>query len=191
MPCNLISRRPVFSLAALAGLIGIATLVTMAPGLAQDPPARHRERPSEGRTTREGGLARGQVEPNTEEGTEEGQPRIRPEAKNSRVAPLVAPPRDGTWKLGVHAYNTDTGVVVTRVQSRGPAWQVGMERGDRIVSVNGFQVGWVQDQLYPLGDELQRQADRSGYVTLLVQNVRNNELLNLQVELDRPRGRRD
>jgi hypothetical protein len=39
--------------------------------------------------------------------------------------------------------------------------------------------------LYPLGYELQRQAGSRGEVLLLVQNVRNSELQNLSVRLDR------
>ncbi len=62
-----------------------------------------------------------------------------------------------------------------------------VRKGDRIVTVGGYQVGWVEDRLYPLGAELQRQAGRRGDVTLLVQNVRNDRLLNLHLQLDRVR----
>lgn len=48
-------------------------------------------------------------------------------------------------------------------------------------------IGFVDNQLFPLGHELQRQANRRGEVTLLVQNVRNNRLLNIPVGLDRGR----
>ena len=54
----------------------------------------------------------------------------------------------------------------------------------RIVNIGGYQVGFVEDYLYPLGFELQRHADRRGNVTLLVQNVRNDELMSMRVRLD-------
>jgi S1-C subfamily serine protease len=79
--------------------------------------------------------------------------------------------------------------VVTRVAPDSPAARHGLERGDRIVSVGGYQVGYVGDLLYPLGYEVRRQADGRGEVLLLVQNVRDKELLNLTVQLDQPRGR--
>jgi len=101
---------------------------------------------------------------------------------------LLPPGRErGQWKLGVYAYNTDTGVVVTQVVPPSAAARLGLERGDRIVTVDGFQVGWVRDRLYPLGAELQRQAGRRGEVTLLLQNVRNGNLLVRDVRLDWPR----
>jgi S1-C subfamily serine protease len=107
----------------------------------------------------------------------------RPEARD--LQPRWIPPR-GDGKLGVWAYNTDTGVVITRVAPGSAAARSGLEQGDRIVSVGGYQVGYVGDLLYPLGFELRRHADRRGAVLLLVQNVRNSELVNLPVQLDRP-----
>ena len=62
----------------------------------------------------------------------------------------------------------------------------GSTPADRIVNVGGYQVGYVGDLLYPLGFELRRQADGSGRVLLLVQNTRNEDLVNLTVQLDRP-----
>ena len=66
-----------------------------------------------------------------------------------------------------------------------PAWDAGLETGDTIVTVDGYQIGFVNNQLYSLGDELQRRADRYGRVTLLVQNRRNGRLVNVDVQLDR------
>lgn len=45
------------------------------------------------------------------------------------------------WTMPL-ASNTDTGVVVTRVVPRSAASRLGLEPGDRIVTVGGFQVGW-------------------------------------------------
>jgi len=104
----------------------------------------------------------------------------------TRVQPRIAPPpRD--YVLGVYAYNTDEGVIVTGVVPGSPAARSGFERGDRIVSVDGFQVGYVKGTLYPLGREIRLRSDRRGQVTLLVQNVRNQSLLNLDVRTGRGR----
>lgn len=118
-----------------------------------------------------------------EEGTEEGMPRaetVPPRLPGERFALLQ-------WKLGVYAANTDTGVRITRVLPGSAAFRAGLERNDKIVAVDGYQIGYVNGRLYPLGEELQRRAGRSGRVTLLVQNWRDNDLLNVEAQLDRQR----
>lgn len=182
-----------------AGLLLLAAaLVYGAPATAQDDRDRRRD---QGRQVavepdaeedagrgREGGIPRAQVEPGDEqEGTEEGLPELRSAPGERRVAPYFLPPDRQRWRLGVFAHNTDTGVVITRVLPGSAARRAGLERGDRIVTVGGYQVGWVEDRLYPLGAELQRQAGRRGDVNLLVQNVRNDRLLNIHLQLDRVR----
>jgi S1-C subfamily serine protease len=119
-------------------------------------------------------------------------PGARDARPRTEVSPRWFPPPgrpdfDSTWRLGVWARNTDTGVVITRVVPGSAAASHGLEEGDRIVAVNGYQIGWLRDRLYPLGEELQRRAGRRGFVSLLVQNVRNQELLPLDVQLDRQR----
>jgi predicted metalloprotease with PDZ domain len=115
-----------------------------------------------------------------------------------RIAPGFPPfPPPARWWLGVYAYNTPTGVVITRVVPNSPAARASLEPRDRIVTVEGYQVGYLQRRLYALGPELQLRADPSGRVLLLVQNWRNDELTNMNVRLaparlrmpDRPRGR--
>jgi hypothetical protein len=153
---------------------------------------REAERPPADR--REGGIPRAVIAPQEEpvgpEGTLDGMPQLQLERERDgrRISPQWLPPdRRGRWQLGIFARNTDTGVVVTRVLQRSAARRAGIEPGDVIVAIRGFQVGWVEDRLYPLGDELQRQADRAGFVSLLVQNVRNRRLVNIPVQLDRVR----
>jgi membrane-associated protease RseP (regulator of RpoE activity) len=138
-------------------------------------------------STREGGIPRDALGPERERDREDGLEEGTPDTADARFKekmPRWRPPR-GDWKLGVWAYNTETGVVVTRVAPGSAAAREGLEPGDRIVSVGGYQVGYVGDLLYPLGFELQRHAGSRGDVLLLVQNVRGNELLNLNVQLDR------
>ena len=62
-----------------------------------------------------------------------------------------------------------------------------MSDGDVIVTVSGYQVGYVGGRVYPLGEELQRRAGPRGEVRLLVHDVRSRDLLNLDVTLERPR----
>jgi hypothetical protein len=119
------------------------------------------------------------------EGTEDGLPEVQAEAFGRRERLIVEP----RWRLGVYAYNTDTGVVITRVIPGSAAWRVGFEPGDRIVTVGGFQVGSVGERMYYLGEELQHRADPRGRVRILAQNVRGRGLLNIDVQLDSQRHR--
>lgn len=136
---------------------------------------------------REGGIPRGELggaRGGDKEGQEEGIPDVQARTAPGGALPRWIRPR-GDWKLGVWTSNSESGVVVARVAPGSAAARVGIESGDRIVSVGGYQVGYVGDLLYPLGFELQRQAGPRGDVLLLVQNVRNKELMNLNVQLDR------
>lgn len=180
------------SIAAL-GALAVALTIGMVSRLsAQDRDRdRDRDRDAGAASPREGGIPRralgSERERDRQEGTEEGVPEAGVQPRLKEFAPRIAPPR-GDWKLGVWVYNTDTGVVITRVQRGSAAERRGLERGDRIVSVGGYQVGYVGDYLYPLGYELQRQVDRRGNVLLLVQNVRNNELTSFEVRLESASG---
>lgn len=153
-------------------------------------PQQNPQREPEAQPGRGGGIPRSMVAPDggnrEREGTEDGLPEMKaqPRVQPGGVAPYWVPPAND-WKLGVYAYNTESGVVITRVVPRSAAARSGLEAGDKIVNISGFQVGFVGDQLYPLGHELQRHAGPSGRVGLLVQNVRNRELLTLDVALDR------
>jgi len=132
---------------------------------------------------------RGVGDPEEARGGRAGQPRVE-------VRPPGWIPPDGRnrgrrdWVLGVSAQPTATGVRVQSVVPGSAAAGIGLERGDVIVTVDGYQVGRVAGRLYNLGDELQSRADVRGEVVLLVQNVRNNRLMNLPVRLDRRGDRR-
>ncbi|EMI16829.1 PDZ/DHR/GLGF domain protein [Rhodopirellula maiorica SM1] len=158
--------------------------------VAQQATAPDRDRGRDAAVQREGGIPRSEVSSDAndaQQGTEEGMPQQPQTRANTRIQPHVFPPQSDQWKLGVYAHNTDTGVVVTRTVPNTAAQAVGLERGDRIVAVSGYQVGWIQDRLYPLGAELNRRASHRGHVTLLVQNVRTDQLINLEVRLDAQR----
>lgn len=145
----------------------------------QEPDGAPRERDGE----REGGFgSRRAPQGGEREGSPEGMPQTRLAPQDDARRPYLLPNR---WLLGVYAYNTPTGVVVTRVQPHSPAATVGLEPNDLIVTVDGFQVGNVGGQLYLLGDELQHRGEPDGRVKLLVQNCRNNQLMNIDVPLQR------
>ena len=172
---------------------GVALTVWLAIGVAEGQVRDDdtRRAPATEGSGREGGIPRTFAQDrdaDRQEGLEEGTPDVESRPGFKEALPRWRPPQ-GNWKLGVWAYNTESGVVVTRVAPDSPAARQGLEPGDRIVSVGGYQVGYVGDLLYPLGYELRRQANGRGEVLLLVQNVRNKELLNLTVPLDHPGDR--
>jgi len=88
------------------------------------------------------------------------------------------------WRLGIFPEDTDTGVRVAEVVRGSAAERAGLEVNDRIISVHGFQIGYVEGSLYDVGQELERRADNQGWVRLLVQNNRDGQLMNLPVQLD-------
>ena len=88
-----------------------------------------------------------------------------------------------SWRLGVAIDNRETGVLLTDVERGLPADNAGLQRGDLIISVGGFQVGYVDGALFDLGDELRRRTDSQGRVTMLVFDARNRQLRSLPVTL--------
>ncbi len=115
---------------------------------------------------------------------EDQQPQGRRDRDQQR---LIHPRPSPGWVLGVRVDNLPTGVRITYVLPNSAAWRAGLEVRDVIVSVQGYQVGYVGRQLYDLESELQLRADRSGRVRLLAWNHRDGELVNLDVVLDRHR----
>jgi len=88
------------------------------------------------------------------------------------------------WRLGIYPQDTDTGVRITEVVGGTAAERAGLEVNDRIVSVHGYQVGYVNNVLYDCGQEFERHADATGWVNVLVQNQRDGKLVNLPIQLD-------
>jgi uncharacterized lipoprotein YbaY len=87
------------------------------------------------------------------------------------------------WRIGVAIENTEAGVTLTDVERGSPADRAGLVRGDSIVSVKGYQVGYVDGSLFDLGDELQRRTDAQGRVQLLSYDSRNRRLRPVPVQL--------
>ena len=88
------------------------------------------------------------------------------------------------WRLGIYPEDTDTGVRITEVVRGSAAERAGLELNDRIISVHGYQVGYVNGVLYDCGQEFERHADDNGWVRVLVQNNRDGRLMNLPIQLD-------
>lgn len=97
------------------------------------------------------------------------------------------PLRVGGWYLGVYGQYTSTGLLLTEVFPRTAASQAGLEVGDRLVAVNGRQIGNVLGYRLPLDEALQRYASPQGWVRLLVQDRRTLRLVNIDVRLTRTR----
>ena len=88
------------------------------------------------------------------------------------------------WRLGIYPENTDTGVRVSEVVRGSAAERAGLEVNDRLVSIGGYQVGYVMGNLYDIGAEFERNADQQGWVRVLVQNNRNGKLMSMPLQLD-------
>lgn len=121
-------------------------------------------------------------------------PSTIPNDPNSRnrvttpVDPRFQPPNQTQsqrkWRLGVYSKDTDTGVLIMDVVRGSAAERAGLEINDRIIAINGYQVGYVNGQLFDCTTEFERNADSDGWVNMLVQNFRDRQLLNVPVQLE-------
>jgi len=102
------------------------------------------------------------------------------EPPQSRYFP-PSQPLPSQFRLGVQIQNTSTGVVITRVLPGSVAQQIGLEAGDVIVTVSGYQVGVVEGRVYDIGDELARRMASQGAASLLVLNHRDGKMVNIPV----------
>lgn len=87
------------------------------------------------------------------------------------------------WRMGVAIQNSETGVILTDIDRGSPADRAGLVRGDAIVTVEGYQVGYVKGNLFDLGDELQRRADPQGRVQLISFDQRSRALRSIPVQM--------
>jgi uncharacterized lipoprotein YbaY len=108
---------------------------------------------------------------------------VIPAGGDARYLP-PSPPRPGTYRLGINVQNTPTGVLVVGVSPGSVGQASGIEAGDTLVTVGGYQVGYVGDRLFDLGDELARRVDATGNVTLLVRDGRTGVLENAGVRFN-------
>jgi len=93
------------------------------------------------------------------------------------VPPSPAAPRPAAYPLGISARNTNTGVEVLGVNPGSVAQASGIEPGDTIVNVAGYQVGLVGDRLYDVGDEVAKRVSTAGGVPVLVRKQKTGSLV--------------
>lgn len=110
-------------------------------------------------------------------------------AANPLISPTPGVPNNpqqlrNRWRLGVYSTDTEAGVKIVEVVPNSPAFRVGLEPNDTIVTVNGFQVGFVAGEHFDTGKEFDRLADDDGNVLLLVRNQRNGQLVNVPIQLE-------
>jgi len=108
-------------------------------------------------------------------------PSLAPNPQSAYVPSWNAQPN--AWRLGVAIENVDTGVMLTDVERGMPAERAGLENGDIIVNVEGFQVGYVGGALFDLGDEIRRRVDPQGKINFLVYDQRQRRLQSLPITL--------
>lgn len=94
----------------------------------------------------------------------------------------AAVPQPAPLPLGIMARNTANGVEVVTVNPGSVAQASGLQAGDTIVNVAGYQVGMVGDRLYDVGDEVARRLNTSGQVPLLVRNGRTGGLVTMPAQ---------
>lgn len=150
-----VSRRPSVPAARSWGA-AVAVLLLAGPAAAQDVRARDAD-------------ARGFVVP-------AGSVSVNP------AAPAQPSRVPGAYALGIMARNTPAGVEVVSAQPGSVALASGIQPGDVIVTVAGYQVGNVGDRLYDVTDEITRRVNAAGQVPLLVRNGRTGALAPLVVQ---------
>jgi hypothetical protein len=98
-----------------------------------------------------------------------------------RLLPQRPTPR---WRLGIQVDNAPLGLRITEVTRNSPAFRFGLERGDYLLDVMGFPVGFHGGAYFPLADALNRSVRRDGWVNVLIWNLRTHaeEAIWIQAE---------
>jgi hypothetical protein len=98
-----------------------------------------------------------------------------------RILPRRPAPR---WRLGIDVDDSPRGLRISEVSRNSPAFRFGLERGDYLLDVMGFPVGFHGSSYFPLADALNQHVRRDGWVNVLVWNrrTRAEEALWIQAE---------
>jgi hypothetical protein len=98
-----------------------------------------------------------------------------------RILPRRPEPR---WRLGIQVDDAPLGLRITDVTRNSPAFRFGLERGDYLLDVMGYPVGFHGSNYFPLADALNHFVRRDGWVNVLVWNRRTHseEALWIQAE---------
>ncbi len=97
--------------------------------------------------------------------------------------PMLAPARKD-WKLGVYVENTDVGAVITQIAPGSAGQQAGLQPNDIILAVGGTRIGSFDNRIVELADEIRRNTDALGRVSLLVFNSRQRTIASLPVSMN-------
>lgn len=109
-----------------------------------------------------------------------------PAGATSWSAPLVAPARN--WKLGVYVRNLDVGALVQQVDGGSAAQLAGINVNDVIIAVSGSRIGEFDGRVVDIGDELRKNADALGRVSMVILDARTRSLRNIAVTLTATSG---
>jgi hypothetical protein len=91
------------------------------------------------------------------------------------------------WRLGIEVDDAPRGLRISEVSRNSPAFRFGLERGDYLLDVMGFPVGFHGNSYFPLADALNQHVLRDGWVNILVWNRRTRGEEALWIQAD-PRG---
>ncbi|HEX2476163.1 MAG TPA: PDZ domain-containing protein [Lacipirellulaceae bacterium] len=98
-----------------------------------------------------------------------------------RLLPQRPVPR---WRLGIQVDDSPRGLRISEVSRNSPAFRFGLERGDYLLDVMGYPVGFHGSAYFPLADTLNQMVQRDGWVNVLVWNRRTHaeEAIWIQAE---------
>jgi uncharacterized lipoprotein YbaY len=105
-----------------------------------------------------------------------------PSTTGYNAGPMLIPNRKD-WKLGVFVQNTDAGAVITQVAPGSAGQQAGLETNDVIVAVGGSRIGSFDNRIVELADEIRRNTDPMGRVSILVFDSRQRTLQSIPVSM--------
>ncbi len=96
---------------------------------------------------------------------------------------MLAPARKD-WKLGVYVDNREEGAVITQVAPGSAGQQAGLQPNDVIIAVGSSRIGQFDNRIVELAEEIRRNADSMGRISLLVFNARQRMLVPLSVSMN-------
>jgi S1-C subfamily serine protease len=110
----------------------------------------------------------------------ESAPTVEP-AEPGEAAAEAAGASARRWILGVRSRPTSIGCVITDVIPNSAADRVGLSVGDRLITVDGRQVGWIGRRQVALHRLIDRAA--APRVRVLMQRGAGGELVSLTIRL--------
>jgi hypothetical protein len=88
------------------------------------------------------------------------------------------------WRLGIQVDDAPQGLRISEVTRNSAAFRFGLERGDYLLDVMGFPVGFHRGAYFPLADALNQRVRRDGWVNVLVWNRRTRAEEEMWIQAD-------